>query len=149
MAVPGRPGKTSGEWKIKSANLADSVRHRHEGRTAAASRSSAGWHHRWTSPAGRPTRSCTPSKIWNCGNERFRMDGSAPSRCRPPATTSELETGEAATQKSAGPLALRVRGGARSCLNAANNQCNPISLHKFIRTVVSAHNDVCPNLCNN
>lgn len=119
------------------------MRHRHEGRTAAASRSSVGWHHRWTSPAGTLMRSCIPSKIWNCGNERFRMDGSAPSHCRPPVTRAELETCNADTQRSSWPPAL---GGARSCLSAVYNQCNPISVRKFIHTVVSAHNDVCPTL---
>lgn len=42
------------------------------------------------------------------------------------------------------PLTLWV-----SCLNTVYNQCNPISLHKFIHTVVSVHNDVCPDLSNN
>lgn len=72
------------------------------------------------------------------------MDGSAPSRCRPPATTAELEMEEAATQRS-----VRLPTLWLSCLNAVHNQCNPISLHKFIRTVVSVHNDVCLDLSDN
>lgn len=71
---------------FRRAHLADSGHRRRAGRTAVASRCAAGWRRRWTTPAGRPRRSCTPSRICSYDSAKFRMGGLVPCRCTPPET---------------------------------------------------------------
>lgn len=89
LFVLGKPRFMGAGWGVneeKPANLADSVHHRLAGQRAVVSHSAAEWHRQWTGPAGRPRRSCTPSKRWNYDNGRFQMDGLALFHCTPPAT---------------------------------------------------------------